>query len=71
MCFAYPESISLIGRFDHDKQNGELKQSEKNLSLVYTTILESHLEFSTILKNSPEENMNNKFEFMQIRRNGN
>lgn len=48
--------------------NEALKKSEKNLSVAYTTILESHLEFSTILKNSDEQDMTTQFEFMNIRK---
>lgn len=58
----------MEGERNRQSINERLKQSEKNLTVVYTTILESHLQFSSILKNSSEDNMTKQFEIMNLKR---
>lgn len=48
--------------------NQKLREKEKNLSVVYTTILESHLQYSSILKNSGAESVEKKLESMNLKR---
>ena len=68
MWFAHSDVRNDFGKFETGKITEELRKDEKNLQVVYTTILESHLEFSTITKSSSEETMDQKFGMMHIKK---